>query len=117
MSQYINKSHNVTALLYHLVFPAKYRRVVFDDDVEKVLKKVCFGIEECIPAADLSHIFERSWSKQAAGMTAQMDDAPKPQHRLGPGITRCILELHGSRIEVQSAPHTGTAFYFGLPAA
>ena len=46
MSQYINKSHNVTALLYHLVFPAKYRRVVFDDDVEKVLKEVCLGIEE-----------------------------------------------------------------------
>nr|WP_295783801.1 IS200/IS605 family transposase [Rhodoferax sp.] len=46
MSQYINKSHNVTALLYHLVFPAKYRRVVFDDDVEKVLREVCLGIEE-----------------------------------------------------------------------
>ena len=46
MSQYINKSHNVTALLYHLVFPAKYRRVVFDDDVEKVLKEVCLEIEE-----------------------------------------------------------------------
>ena len=46
MSRYINKSHNVTALLYHLVFPAKYRRVVFDEDVEKVLKEVCLGIEE-----------------------------------------------------------------------
>lgn len=46
MNQYINKSHNVTALLYHLVSPAKYRRVVFDDDVEKVLKEVCLGIEE-----------------------------------------------------------------------
>jgi len=29
-----------------LVFPAKYRRVVFDDDVEKVLKEVCLEIEE-----------------------------------------------------------------------
>ena len=29
MSEYIHKSHNVTVLLYHLVFPAKYRRVVF----------------------------------------------------------------------------------------
>ncbi|RFP58206.1 MAG: IS200/IS605 family transposase, partial [Limnothrix sp. CACIAM 69d] len=26
MSEYIHKSHNVTILLYHLVFPAKYRR-------------------------------------------------------------------------------------------
>ncbi|RFP52822.1 MAG: IS200/IS605 family transposase, partial [Limnothrix sp. CACIAM 69d] len=25
MSEYIHKSHNVTILLYHLVFPAKYR--------------------------------------------------------------------------------------------
>ncbi|MBK5206855.1 MAG: IS200/IS605 family transposase, partial [Polaromonas sp.] len=28
MSEYIHKSHNVTVLMYHLVFPAKYRRVV-----------------------------------------------------------------------------------------
>ncbi|MCU7879280.1 MAG: IS200/IS605 family transposase, partial [Candidatus Thiodiazotropha sp. (ex Lucinoma aequizonata)] len=25
MSEYIHKSHNVTVLMYHLVFPAKYR--------------------------------------------------------------------------------------------
>ncbi|HEY9626872.1 MAG TPA: IS200/IS605 family transposase, partial [Coleofasciculaceae cyanobacterium] len=29
MSEYIHKRHNVTVLLYHLVFPAKYRRAVF----------------------------------------------------------------------------------------
>ncbi|HEY4501448.1 MAG TPA: IS200/IS605 family transposase, partial [Candidatus Paceibacterota bacterium] len=29
MSIYLHKSHNVSVLLYHLVFPAKYRRVVF----------------------------------------------------------------------------------------
>ncbi|MCE0483709.1 MAG: IS200/IS605 family transposase, partial [Methylacidiphilales bacterium] len=28
MSVYLHKSHNVTVLLYHLVFPAKYRRAV-----------------------------------------------------------------------------------------
>ncbi|MCC8418023.1 MAG: IS200/IS605 family transposase, partial [Rickettsia endosymbiont of Bryobia graminum] len=27
---YIHKSHNVTVLLYHMVFPAKYRRALFD---------------------------------------------------------------------------------------
>ncbi|MEO8328151.1 MAG: IS200/IS605 family transposase, partial [Nitrospirota bacterium] len=26
MSEYVHKSYNVTVLLYHLVFPAKYRR-------------------------------------------------------------------------------------------
>ena len=46
MSEYIHKSHNVTVLLYHLVFPTKYRRVVFDDSVEKVLKEVCLDLED-----------------------------------------------------------------------
>ena len=45
MSTYIHKSHNVTALLYHLVFPAKYRRAVIDADVDQVLKAVCLDIE------------------------------------------------------------------------
>ena len=45
MSKYIGKSHNVTVLLYHLVFPAKYRRAVFDANVDKVLKEICLEIE------------------------------------------------------------------------
>ena len=45
MSEYIHKSHNVTVLLYHLVFPAKYRRAVFDDAVDRELKAVCLQIE------------------------------------------------------------------------
>ena len=32
--------------MYHIVFPAKYRRVVFDDDVDKVLKEICLDIEQ-----------------------------------------------------------------------
>lgn len=32
-------------LLYHLVFPAKYRRVVFDKEVDEALKEVCLEIE------------------------------------------------------------------------
>ena len=32
--------------MYHLVFPAKYRRVVFDGEVETVLKEVCLDIEK-----------------------------------------------------------------------
>jgi len=46
VSEYIHKSHNVTVLLYHLVFPAKYRRVVFDESVDGVLKEVCLEIGE-----------------------------------------------------------------------
>ena len=46
MSEYIHKSHNVTVLMYHLVFPAKYRRVVFDDAVDLKLREVCLEIEK-----------------------------------------------------------------------
>jgi putative transposase len=45
MSDYIHKSHNVTVLLYHLVLPAKYRRAVFDEHVDEVLKEVSLAIE------------------------------------------------------------------------
>ena len=43
-SEHIYKSHNKTLLLYHLVFPAKYRKKVFDKEVDKTLKRVCEGI-------------------------------------------------------------------------
>ncbi len=46
MSKYIHKSHNVTVLLYHLVFPAKYRRAVFDTEVDQILRDVCIEIEK-----------------------------------------------------------------------
>ena len=45
MSRYIHKSHNVSVLLYHLVCPTKYRRVVIDDGVSKELKDICLEIE------------------------------------------------------------------------
>jgi putative transposase len=44
MSEYVHKSHNVSVLLYHLVCPAKYRRVVFDPQVDMVLKEICLEI-------------------------------------------------------------------------
>lgn len=34
-------------LLYHLVFPAKYRRKVFTEEVGERLKEICKEIEEC----------------------------------------------------------------------
>ncbi len=47
MSEYIHKSHNVTVLLYHLVFPAKYRRKVIGSEVDEALRAVCVEIEGC----------------------------------------------------------------------
>ena len=43
MSEFVHKSHNVTVLMYHLVFPAKYRRAVFDDSVDEVFERAMFG--------------------------------------------------------------------------
>ena len=43
-SEYIHKSHNVTVLLYHIVFPAKYRKIVFSKEVDKTLKEICIEI-------------------------------------------------------------------------
>ncbi|MDR1551835.1 MAG: IS200/IS605 family transposase, partial [Holosporaceae bacterium] len=36
MSIYIHKHHNVNILLYNFVFPAKYRRAVFNEEVNFV---------------------------------------------------------------------------------
>jgi len=40
----VRKSHNVSVLMYHYVCPAKYRRVVFDQKVDEILKEVCLEI-------------------------------------------------------------------------
>ena len=44
--EHINKRHNKTLLLYHLVFPAKYRRKVLGKKVSDTLKEVCVEISE-----------------------------------------------------------------------
>ena len=44
--RHIIKSHNKILLLYHIVYPAKYRREVFSSDVEETLKHVCHGISQ-----------------------------------------------------------------------
>jgi hypothetical protein len=46
MSDYRHKRHNVSSLLYHIVCPAKYRRVIFDAEVDTVLKDVCLDIAQ-----------------------------------------------------------------------
>ena len=47
MSIPIHKSHNVSQLLYHLVCPVKYRRLVFKDiaGIDSELKQICLEIE------------------------------------------------------------------------
>ncbi len=64
-----------------------------------------------IAAADLPHIFERSF--RAVGV-ADADASPSEGAGLGLAITKRILELHGSAIEVLSAPGEGASFAFRL---
>ena len=46
MSENMHKSHNVSRLMYHFVFPTKYRRVVIDEEVDKVIKDTCIEISK-----------------------------------------------------------------------
>ena len=46
MSEYLHKSHNVSVLMYHFVCPAKYRRVVFSEAVDRKLKEACEEISK-----------------------------------------------------------------------
>ena len=39
-------SHNASICVYHMVFPAKYRRVVFDDEVDEKIRQICLEIEK-----------------------------------------------------------------------
>ena len=46
MSIYVHKSHNVTVLVYHLVFPTKYRQMSIDSKVEIGIKDICLEIQK-----------------------------------------------------------------------
>ncbi len=45
MSEYKHLRHNVSNLVYHIVCPTKYRRIVINSHVDKVLKNTCLEIE------------------------------------------------------------------------
>ena len=46
MSKHVYKRHNKTLILYHLVFPVKYRRKVITRAVEETLHEICNGINQ-----------------------------------------------------------------------
>ena len=45
-SKFLHKSHNVSILLYHIVFSTKYRKKVLSPKVKRILLRTCTGIEE-----------------------------------------------------------------------
>jgi len=46
MSEHIVKRHNKTLLLYHMVFPLKYRRSAITNEIGEGLKDICIEISE-----------------------------------------------------------------------
>ena len=46
MGEHIFKRHNKTLLLYHLVFPLKYRKSVITEEIGEGLKQICLEISE-----------------------------------------------------------------------
>ena len=59
MSEYVHKKHNVSVLMYHIVCPAKYRRAVFSEEVDKELRDVCLEISKRVDK-DHVHFFVQS---------------------------------------------------------
>jgi REP element-mobilizing transposase RayT len=46
MSEFIQRSHNVSGLLYHVVCLARYRRIVIDERVDRTIKETCAEISK-----------------------------------------------------------------------
>jgi REP element-mobilizing transposase RayT len=44
MSEHILKRHNKALLIYHLVFPLKYRKTIIINKIGECLKQICLEI-------------------------------------------------------------------------
>jgi len=81
-----------------------------DGRVEVSVRDTGTGIAQ----EDLPHIFERYWRGEQAGAAPL---APGSSAGLGLAIVQRIVELHGSAVQVRSAPREGACFLFGLAVA
>ncbi|MBI1749112.1 MAG: CHASE3 domain-containing protein [Acidobacteria bacterium] len=63
-----------------------------------------------IPLEEQQRIFEAFYRLRSAGQASEEGTG------LGLAITSRLVELHGSRLEVQSEPGKGSGFFFRLPA-
>ena len=75
--------------------------------VQVTVSDTGYGIAE----EELPHIFKRFYRKADSG-----EDSTETGLGLGLAIASRIIELHGSRLSVNSVLHQGTTFRFTLPA-
>ena len=105
MIEYIRKSHNVTILIYHIVFPAKYRRAVIDEKAGREIKEICLEVGA---DKDLIHFLVQSVpsysiTKMIKILTARevFKNCPKIKHQLwggefcSGGYFASTVEKHG----------------------
>jgi signal transduction histidine kinase len=80
-------------------------------EVEDDAESVCISVTDDgpgIPPEDLERIFERFYRGTRSGSSL-------PGSGLGLAIARGLIELHGGRLSVQSAPGKGSTFRISLP--
>ena len=97
MSEYKHKSHNVSVLMYHFVCPAKYRRVVIDEEVDEVIKETC---EEISKRYEIDFI-EIGTDKDHVHFLVQLlrkaSDSSQQKSRKKPALNLMISNCTGSR--------------------
>ena len=84
-------------------------RIELDADAEHVLVRIS-DTGRGIAPEDLAQVFDRYYRVDRSEFGSAGNAG------LGLAITRRIVELHGGRIDVDSAPGVGTTFRFDLPA-
>lgn len=104
MSEYIHKSHNVSVLLYHYVCTAKYRRIIFEKEVDQILINTCVEITkryeinflEIGSDGDHIHFLIQSVPKMAPGVIANIIKSitAKEIYRLYPEVKEKLWGGH-----------------------
>ena len=111
MSEHIYKSHNKSLLLYHLVFPVKYRRKAISQEVSETIKQICLGISE---RYDM-HFVEIGLDEDHAHFLIQTAPmlSPSETARIVKSITARLILKHHPRIqEMLWGGNFGTSGYY-----
>ncbi len=96
--------------------------IAFSDDGQEVIVGVSIGddLAPCLFVADTGKGIEKDQIDHILSAFQQGDDGPTRQHPgigMGLPITKALAELHGGRLQIDSAPHRGTCVQVSFPSA